>query len=216
MHAVLCGLTPGFQHIRNSYTSAGNQNAATLEWLLGFNDAMDSATPPQAAFVTQVAPSNILNTAGCLHCQCPASLFDLWCETNGNHFTEECCNLQCSKEQGKANCTQSKARTSKGKPQWAKPTDTTGAKFAGESSCILSFSDLVTNQYWNPDTGATCQIHSPYLPYCLHFHWYWSDGQVLFQASVTGHSICQLLGSYLHYMHPILPVLVLLHFLTLA
>jgi len=76
MHVVLHGLTPGFQHIRNGYTSAGNLNATTFEQLLDSNDAMDSATGPQAAFITQVTPSNMLNSAGRLHHQRPASLFD--------------------------------------------------------------------------------------------------------------------------------------------
>jgi len=115
MHVILCGLMPGFQHIRNGYASAENQNTTTLEWLLDSNDAMDSVTGPQAAFATQIATSSMLNSAGCLYHQHPPSLFDsLWCETNGNHFTEKCCNLQRSKEQHKANHTQSKASTSKG------------------------------------------------------------------------------------------------------
>ena len=58
MHVVLRGLAPGFQHIRNGYTGAGNQNAATLERLLDSNDAMDSATGPlQHAQLSRPPPS---------------------------------------------------------------------------------------------------------------------------------------------------------------
>ena len=49
MHVILRDLAPGFQHIRNSYASAGDQNATTLEQLFDSNDAMDLATGPQAA-----------------------------------------------------------------------------------------------------------------------------------------------------------------------
>jgi hypothetical protein len=114
---------------------------------------MDSATGSQAAFAAQLAPSSALNAAGCLKRARPASTFDcLWCENNGNHFIEECCNLQRSKEQCKANRAQSKVGTSKGKAQQANAADATPAEFACEASRILSPSDL-TNHYWNPDRG---------------------------------------------------------------
>jgi len=62
----------------------------------------------------------MLNSAGHIYCHHPATLFDcLQCETNGNHFTNKCHNLQLSKEQCKANCTQSRpalARESHSKP----------------------------------------------------------------------------------------------------
>jgi hypothetical protein len=114
MHVVLRGLSPGFQHIRNGYAGAQTQDASTLERLLDSNDAMDSATGSQAAFAAQLAPSSAFNAAGRLQRARPASTFDcLWCETNGNHFTEECRNLQRSKEQRKANRAQSKVGTAR-------------------------------------------------------------------------------------------------------
>jgi len=204
----------------------------------------------------------MLNSAGRLRRQRPASLFDcLWYETNGNNFAEECRDLQRSKEQCKANCRQSKPGSSKGKPQQAKPADVAPAEFAGEASRILSSSDLVTNQYWNPDIGAICHMmpHKGWLTHykphrvpvrlgdnsivwsegigvcwfepllegypgplvrfsnvlslfsltargytftgtgrCLSFS---KDGQVLFQAMVTGHCIGQLLGRTLPALH---------------
>ena len=102
----------------------------------------------------------MLNSAGYLHHQHPTPLFDcLCCETNNNHITEECPNLQHPKEKHKANCTQSKASTNKGKPQPAKPAGATPAEFAGEASRILFSSDLtITNPNWNPGTGAMHHI----------------------------------------------------------
>jgi hypothetical protein len=169
MHVVLHGLSPGFQHFRNGYAGAQTQDASILERLLDSNDAMDSATGSQAAFAAQLAPSRALNAAGRLQRARPASTFDcLWCETNGNHFIEECRNLQRSKEQRKANCAQSKVGTSKGKPQQANAADATPAEFAGEASRILSPSDLLTNHYWNPDTGATCHM-TPHKEWLTHY-----------------------------------------------
>ena len=204
MHVVLRGLAPGFQHIRNSYAGAGNQNATTLEWLLDSNDAMDSATGPQAAFATQVAPCNMLNSAGRLHCQRPASLFDfLWFETNGNHFTEECRNLQRSKKQRKANRTRSKASSSKAKPQQGKPTDSAPAEFASEGR-ILSSSNLVTNQYWSPDTGATCHM-TPHKGWGLSHCWKGITPGVVLQCT-----LCTL--PCIQYTLPVLPYSTWLHF----
>jgi hypothetical protein len=107
---------------------------------------MDPATGLQTAFAAQAPPTSALNASGRL-LRPPASLFDcLWCETNGNHFTKECRNLQRL-----ANCMQPKVTTSKGKPQQAKVTDAAPAEFAGEASHVLS---LTTNHSWNPDTKA--------------------------------------------------------------
>ena len=147
MHDVLRGLSPGFQHIRNGYAGAQEQDAATLERLLDSNEAMESATGSQAAFITQTTPSSVFISAGRLVRPRPASPFDcLWRETNGNHFTEECRNMQRSKEQRKANCTQSKTSTNKGKPQHAKAADATPAEFAGEevTSSLLQTLSLMT------------------------------------------------------------------------
>ena len=56
MHVVLRGLGPSYQHIRNGYAGAEKQDPATLERLLDSNDAMDSATGPQATFIAQASP----------------------------------------------------------------------------------------------------------------------------------------------------------------
>ena len=125
MHVVLRGLSPGFQHIRNGYAGAQTQDSSTLERLLDSNNAMDSATGTQATFATQLAPSHAHHSAGRLQHACLASSFDcLWCETNGNHFTEKCRNLLRSKEQRKANRAQSRAGTSKSKPPTHPPNQT--------------------------------------------------------------------------------------------
>jgi hypothetical protein len=106
---------------------------------------MDAATGLQTAFAARAPPTSALNASGHWLRPCPASLFDcLWCETNGSHFTEGCHNLQRSKEQRKANRTQPKLTTSKGKPQQAKVTDAAPAESAGEASRVLSPSDLIT------------------------------------------------------------------------
>jgi transposase InsO family protein len=164
MHVVLRGLTPGFQHIRNGYAGAEKQDVATLDRLLDSNDALDTPSSSQLAFAARTPPSIV---AGRLLRPRPASPFDcLWCETNGGHFTEECRNLQRSREQRKANRTQPKASTGKGTPQQAKAADSTPtAEFAGEASRLFSPSDLTTNDYWNPDTGATCHmtVHKEWL-----------------------------------------------------
>ena len=146
MHVVLRGLGPSFQHIRNGYAGAEKQDAATLERLLDSNNAMDSATDLHTAFAAHAPPASALNPSGCLLCPRPASAFDyLWCETNGNYFTEECRNIQCSKEQRLANHSQPKTPASKGKPQQAKAADAALAEFAGEASRIHSPSDLITS-----------------------------------------------------------------------
>jgi len=90
MHIVLRGLNPSFQHIRNGYAGAEKQDAVTLERPLISNDAMDSATDLHTAFAAHAPPTSALNPSGRLLRPRPASAFDcLWCETNGNHFTEE-------------------------------------------------------------------------------------------------------------------------------
>ena len=92
MHVVLHGLGPSFRHIRNGYTGAEKQDAATLEHLLDSNE--DSATDLHTAFAAHAPPISALNPSGRLLCPRPASAFDcLWCETNGNRFTEECRNM---------------------------------------------------------------------------------------------------------------------------
>jgi len=169
MHVVLRGLGPSFQHIRNGYAGAEKQDAATLERLLDSNDAMDSATDLHTAFAAHAPPASALNPSGRLLRPRPASAFDcLWCETNGNHFTEECRNMQRSKKQRKANRSQLKTPASKGKPQQAKAADAALAEFAGEASRIHSPSDLVTNHSWNPDTGATCHM-TPHRQWLTHY-----------------------------------------------
>ena len=173
MHVVLRGLGPSFQHIRNGYAGAEKQDAATLERLLDSNDAMDSATDLHTAFAAHAPPASALNPSGRLLRPRPASAFDcLWCETNGNHFTEECRNMQRSKEQRKANRSQPKTPASKGKPQQAKAADAALAEFAGEASCIHSPSDLITNHSWNPDTGATCHM-TPNRQWLTHYRAHW-------------------------------------------
>ena len=170
MHVVLRGLGPSYQHIRNCYAGAEKQDPATLERLLDSNDAMDSSTGSQATFIAQASPTNALNPSGRLLRPRPPSLFDcLWCETNGNHFTEECRNMQCSKEQRKVNRAQPKANTSKGKPQQAKASDAPLGEFAGEASRVLSPSNLITNHSGNPDAGATGHM-TPHREWLTHYH----------------------------------------------
>jgi len=124
---------------------------------------------PAHCLVAHAPPASALNPSGRLHCPCPASAFDcLWGETNGNYFTEECRNMQRSKEQRKANRSQPKTPASKGKPQQAKAADAALAEFAGEASRIHSPSDLVTNHSWNPETGATCHI-TPHRQWLTHY-----------------------------------------------
>ena len=90
----------------------------------------------------------------------PVSLFDcLWCETNGNYFIEYR-NLQRSREQRKANRTQTKPSTSKGKPLQGKPPHAALAVFAGEASHVLhiySCLNLLSGQYLGQNV-------------CRHFH----------------------------------------------
>ena len=75
---------------------------------------MDSATDVHTAFAAHAPPASALNPSGRLLRPRPASAFYcFWCETNGNHFTEECRNMQRSKEQRKANRSQRKAPPAK-------------------------------------------------------------------------------------------------------
>jgi len=113
---LLCSLRslgPSFQHIRSRYTSAKKQDAATLEHLL------DSPTTPWTLLQTCTLPSRSMHplqmrsTLLVLRPCLPFAFYCFWCETNGNHFTEECRNMQRSKEQRKANRSQRKAPPAK-------------------------------------------------------------------------------------------------------
>jgi len=74
--------------------------------------------PLHTAFAAHAPPTSALNPSGHLLHRRPASVVDcLRCETNGNHFTEECRNMQRSNEQSKANRSQPKTSASKGKPR---------------------------------------------------------------------------------------------------
>ena len=102
MHVVLRGPGPSYEH-QEWLRQCGEGGSRHLGAPTRLQDAMGSAIDSWATFISQASPTNVKPSGRLLHPRPPSPSDCLWCETNGDHFTEECRSMQRSKEQHRAN-----------------------------------------------------------------------------------------------------------------